>query len=305
MSEPIMYETHSHTPLCKHAFGDPIDYAAVAAQRGLRGLVVTCHNPMPNGFSANVRMQIGEFMEYLNLVDRARRHWVGQVDVQLGLEADYFPGYESWLAGQLRTPLFQYVIGSVHPQIREFRETFWQNDPIAFQRIYFELLADAAESGLFDCLAHPDLVKNETADSWNPLVIIGDIRCSLDRIAATGVAMELNTSGAHKVIPEMNPFPEMLVEMQQREIPVVVGADAHRPERVGEGFDEALQLLRGCGYTHTSFFLERTRIDVPIDEALASLQPLDAGERSDDGQTSVGSKQQISASADDADAVSA
>lgn len=273
--ERLLYETHSHTPLCKHAVGEPIEYAAVAERRGLRGIIVTCHNPMPDGFSPDVRMHIDQFIDYLNLVDRARRHWADRIDVQLGLEVDYFPGYESWLAAQLRTPLFQYVLGSVHPQIAEFRELYWQGDPVEFQKVYFESLADAAETGLFDCIAHPDLVKNETAEFWRPSRVLDDIRRALDRIAETGVAMELNTSGANKVIPEMNPFPEMLVEMRQREIPVVIGADAHRPERVGDRFEEALELLGECGYSHVSYYLERTRHDVLIEDALASLVPLE------------------------------
>ena len=53
---PLIYESHSHTPLCKHADGWPVDYAAVAEERGLKGLIVTCHNPMPDGFSSGVRM---------------------------------------------------------------------------------------------------------------------------------------------------------------------------------------------------------------------------------------------------------
>ena len=41
MTEPVLYEQHMHTPLCKHARGEPGDYAAVAEQRGLKGIVVT------------------------------------------------------------------------------------------------------------------------------------------------------------------------------------------------------------------------------------------------------------------------
>ncbi len=275
MTEPLLYETHSHTPLCKHAVGEPIEYAAVAQQRGLKGLIVTCHNPMPGDFSPHTRMHVDQFIDYLNLIDQARRHWADDIDVQLGLEVDFFPGYEQWLASQLRTPLFQYVIGSVHPQLDEFRDRYWQGDAVAFQRIYFELLADAAESQLFDCLAHPDLVKNEVADQWQPAAIMDDICRALDRIAATGVAMELNTSGANKVIQEMNPFPQMLVEMRRRDIPVVIGGDAHRPERVGDRFEDALDLLEECGYSHVSYYLERRRHDVPITAARASLRPLE------------------------------
>jgi hypothetical protein len=116
-------------------------------------------------------------------------------------------------------------------------------------------------------------VKNETADAWRPELIKDEIGAALDRIAATGVAMELNTSGLNKTIPEMNPFPQMLVEMRRRSIPVVIGADAHRPERVGDGFLAALDLLEQCGYEHISFYVNRTRRDIPIATARQTLQP--------------------------------
>ena len=41
---PMLYEMHMHTPMCHHAFGEPQDYAQVAEQRGLKGIVVTCQN---------------------------------------------------------------------------------------------------------------------------------------------------------------------------------------------------------------------------------------------------------------------
>ena len=271
MSDRILFESHSHTPLCKHAVGEPADYAAVAHQRGLRGLIVTCHNPMPSGFSARVRMREDQFDQYVDLVARARQEWSGRIDVRLGLEADYFEGHESYLEKQLASADFHFVLGSVHPQIDEFRNKYWDGELIEVQRTYFRLLAQSAETGLFDSIAHPDLIKNFTAESWDPDAIMDDIRRSLDRIARAGVAMELNTSGVNKTISEMNPFPAMLVEMRSRDIPVTIGSDAHQPERVADGYEAALQLLADCGYTHVSFFLERRRQDVAIDDALESL----------------------------------
>ncbi len=271
MPEPLLFETHSHTPLCNHAVGTPSEYAAVAEARGLRGLLVTCHNPMPDGFSARVRMRPDQFDEYVDLVAQTRDEWSGRVDVRLGLEADYFAGYESWLERQLSSADFHSVLGSVHPQTDEYRERYWDDDSVEVQRTYFRLLADAAETRLFDCLTHPDLIKNMTADCWRPSRIMDDIRRALDRISATGIAMELNTSGVNKSIAEMNPFPEMLVEMSSRGIPICVGSDAHQPSRVADRYGEALQLLETCGYTQVSFFLERQRHDVSIKAAAASL----------------------------------
>jgi len=274
MPSPLLYESHMHTTLCKHAVGEPEEYAARAEERGLRGIIVTCHNPMPDGFSPAVRMSQDEFDEYLDLVDRARDTWSDRIDVRLGLEADYFPGHEAWLENQLNSADFHYVLGSVHPQIAEFRREFWDEVPLQVQRNYFRLLAEAAETGLFDSLAHPDLIKNEMADDWFSEEIMDYIKTCLDRIAVTGIAMELNTSGVNKVIRQMNPFPEMLSAMCEREIPVVIGADAHRPERVADGYEEALDLLAQCGYSQVSYFQNRSRREVGIDVARASLKTL-------------------------------
>ena len=71
-ADPILYEMHMHTPFCKHARGEPEDYAEVAQQRGLKGIVVTDHNPTDDGWSPGVRMSIAELDQYVDMVDRAR-----------------------------------------------------------------------------------------------------------------------------------------------------------------------------------------------------------------------------------------
>jgi histidinol-phosphatase (PHP family) len=261
-----------HTPLCRHAVGEPEEYAEAAIARGLRGILVTCHNPMPGGYAQGSRMYAEQFPEYLELVQRARERMAGRTDVRLGIECDYTPGVEAFLEAQIASAEFHYVLGSVHPHVSEYRATYWTGDPVAYQRLYFTHLAEAAETGLFDCLSHPDLVKNVAAEAWQPEALMGHIEGCLDRIAASGVAMELNTSGVHKTIPEMNPGLAILRRMQARGIPVVVGADAHTPERVGEAFDSALGMLAEVGYERVSLFLDRTRREIDIGAARASLR---------------------------------
>ena len=226
---------------------------------------------MPNGFSSHVRMAADEIDEYAELIQEAAEQWRGRVDVRMGLEADFFPGYESWLERQLSSHDFHYVLGSVHPQLSEYKQEFWSDDPVENQKAYFDMLAKAAETRLFDCLAHPDLIKNETAADWLPERILPHILRALDRIAATGVAMELNTSGANKVVAEMNPFPAMLAEIRAREIPVVIGADAHVPNRVGDRYEGALDLLCEAGFSEVSLFLSRQRRAISIELARQTL----------------------------------
>ncbi len=271
MSAPILYESHCHTPLCKHAFGEPGEYAAVAEARGLKGVIVTCHCPLPDGISASVRMAPEQFDAYVELVAQTREAWADRVDVRLGIESDFYPGVEPWLERlHARAPL-HHVLGSVHYHVPEYRQRYFRDDVFAYQQLYYEHQALAAESGLYDTIAHPDLIKNEDPAEWQFERIRPFVARALDRIAATGVAMELNTSGLNKAFSEMNPGRSQLVLMCERGIPVVLGADAHRPTRVGDRFGEALRLLQEAGYREVSIFLDRKRRSVPIETALASL----------------------------------
>jgi histidinol-phosphatase (PHP family) len=272
MSAPILYESHCHTPLCKHAAGEPAEYAAVAEERGLKGIIFTCHCPLPDGFAQEVRMAPEQYNDYVAMVAKTREAFAGRVDVRLGLESDFYPGVEPWLEKlHARTPL-NHVLGSVHYQMRDYRALYYKGDYDAYVETYYDHLARSAESGLFDTLAHPDLIKNEDPARWNFALVQPIIERALDRIAATGVAMELNTSGLFKALPEMNPSPGQLRLMRERGIPVVIGADAHIPKRVGDDYPKALRMLQAAGYSEVSFFLDRKRQTVAITDALASLR---------------------------------
>lgn len=273
MSEAVLYESHCHTPLCRHAVGEPEEYAAVALERGLAGINITCHGPTPREWGHCMRRD--EWPEYLRICQRAREAFEGRLDVKTGIECDYMPGMEEYWKGFLAENQLSHVLGSVHPQVGDYRNKYWKGNAFDYQKTYFEHLARAAETGLFDTLSHPDLVKNTTPQDWDMQRILPHIQKMLDRIAATGVAMELNTSGVLKVIKEMNPAPEILREISARGIPVVIGADAHVPERAADRFEEALDLLRETGFTHVSFYVDRKRRDVPIDVARASLKKVE------------------------------
>ncbi len=271
-SSRVYYDSHMHTPLCKHAIGEPEEYAAQGQARGLKGIIMTCHSPMPDGFSYAVRMDPSEFEEYVALVGRATENLAETgFQVKLGMESDWFPGMEAWLTELHDRADFHYILGSVHYHIPEYRDAYWRGNPLDFQRLYFQHLADAAETGLFDCISHPDLVKNSFPDTWSLVAIEDVVVETLDRIQQTGVAMELNTSGLHKAFPEMNPGAGMLELMAERGIPVVIGSDSHQPRRVGAQFEEALLELEAAGYHEVSYFHERERQSVSIDAVRASL----------------------------------
>jgi histidinol-phosphatase (PHP family) len=271
-----------HTPLCKHAFGEPEEYAEQALKRGLAGIIFTCHSPMPRGFWPSVRMADSEFDAYVAMVDRCRQRYQGRLEVRLGMETDYFPGFEKWAESLHQRAPFHYCLGSVHWQGPEYHDRFETWNPDDFRRSYWQNLATSAETGLFDCLAHPDLIKNYRSASWRHEEWEQDVAAALDRIAKTGVCMELNTSGLNKHYPEMNPGSAMLRMMRERGIPVVIGSDSHRPNRVADNFVSALETLQNAGYTEVNVFQNRKRTSLPIATVLpqvlaAAQQPDELG----------------------------
>ncbi|RYG73665.1 histidinol-phosphatase HisJ family protein [bacterium] len=275
MQAPVLFESHCHTPLCRHSVGEPEEYAQAALDRNMAGITITCHGPTPIEWGHCMRQS--EWAEYLDICERARVEYAGQIEVKTGIECDYLPSLVSYWRDFLpKNPFLSHVLGSVHPQVSTYREQNWHGDAFDYQKVYFKHLADAAETGLFDTLSHPDLVKNTTPSDWNIERIMPHIQRQLDRIAKAGTAMELNTSGLYKSIKEMNPAPQILREMASRGIPVVIGSDAHVPERVGDKWEDALDLLSKCGFEKVSFFVERKRRDVEIEVAKASLNPAQA-----------------------------
>ncbi len=273
--KPGIYETHAHTPFCGHAEGLPGEYVAAAQQYGLRGVYFTEHCPMPQSYSHTGRLSSDQLGEYVQMIEKAAVEWAGRMDVLLGIECDWLPGMDEWLENLLKKADFQYVLGSVHCNLKEdYRKRFFTGSPLAIQKLYFNHLALAAETGLFDALAHPDLIKNITPDHWRVDRIIPDIEICLDRIAATGVALEINTHIEKKAIKEILPCAEMLTLAQERDIPVVLGGDAHEPQRVAQYFPEALRLLKETGFESISYYRSRKRYEVAIEEALAHLKAI-------------------------------
>ena len=273
--QPNMYDSHMHTTLCKHARGPLSAYAEQAERVGLRGITITCHSPMPDGWNPAARMTLKQFPQYLDMVAELRDQFAERVDVRLGMESDYFPGMESWLEQLHSRADFSTILGSVHPQTDEYQAMYLKGSTrLEYEKSYFENLADAAESGLFDCLSHPDIVKIVHPKQYQVAEHMYTIRHTLDRIARAGTAMELNTSGLNKPYPEMNPGTEILEEMALRGIPVVLGSDSHDAHRVGADFDKALAKLQDAGYQRVSCFIDREPHELEISEVvLAELQP--------------------------------
>lgn len=250
---------HTHTRRCKHALGLPADYCAEAIRQGIAVLGFSDHAPFPDNCYRSSRMDFDELDAYCAEVDAAREAFP-ELTVLKGFEVDYFPRfgkafYEDLFLGRCGA---DYLIAGTH-----FLEPF---DPALNQwddrnrfgprevRRHLESHLAAMETGLFDCMAHPDTF-GRCCPAWTPEV--GAVCADwLAAAVALDIPLEMNAYGLRKepVLFADGPraqypwraFWELAAEHGAR---VVAGADAHRPCDVWGNTDEILRLAAGCGLT--------------------------------------------------------
>jgi len=189
-----------------------------------------------------------------------------ETDLRLGIEADFVAGREDRMANLLDAREWDYVVGSVHflsdrSLDMEGDWDVWRSgSPEVVWSRYFETLGEAARTGMYDILAHPDLVK-----VWGPRAPLpdGDLRRFYDRamdgIADSDVTIEVSTAGLRKPVEEIYPaapFLEMCLEAGR---PVTLSSDAHRPDQLGHEYERALEWLDGLGISELATFERRER----------------------------------------------
>jgi histidinol-phosphatase (PHP family) len=193
--------------------------------------------------------------------------------LKLGVECDHVPGAEGRTAALLGAREFDYVVGSVHfigegdAAIDHDGFDVWGGDGDADEiwRRYFEAVAECARSGLFDVLAHPDLVKvwgrARPQPERDPR---GFYEPAVEAIAETGIAVEISTAGLRKPAGEIYPargFAQMCLEAGAS---FALSSDAHLPEQVGFEYGRAVEFLESLGVEEICVFEQRQRRLVPL-----------------------------------------
>jgi histidinol-phosphatase (PHP family) len=194
-----------------------------------------------------------------------------ETDLRLGIEADFIPGREDRMAEVLDGRDWDYVVGSVHflgdSAVDYDRYDVWTTgeSPDRVWRRYFEWLGEAAMSGLYDVLAHPDLVKHWGRERpWPDRDLRYYYEVAMEGIAESGIAVEVSTAGLRKPVGEIYPSQAFLEMVLDAGNPIVLSSDAHVPDQVGYGYDRALELLDGLGVRELCVFERRARRLEPI-----------------------------------------
>ncbi|KJS12586.1 MAG: histidinol phosphatase [Peptococcaceae bacterium BRH_c8a] len=260
----LLPDYHIHTARCGHAAGRMEEYIEHALALGLKEIGFADHIPMywlqEGDRDPELAMPECDLGGYVAEVERQRELYP-DITIRLGIEVDYIPGHENQARRILERHPFDYVLGSVHyvdgwgfdnPAYIHRYETC---DLDELYRRYFKLVQQAAQSRLFDIIAHPDLVKKF---DFKPTCDLQGLYDETARaFAEADVCAEVNTAGLRVPAGEIYPAEGFLRACRNNGVPVTMGSDAHLPNQVGHGFDRAMELLTRVGHIKIALFNER------------------------------------------------
>jgi histidinol-phosphatase (PHP family) len=218
-----------------------------------------------------VQMGITEHDRYLEEIDLAAfqeaRERTG-VELRLGIEIDFVPGKEERMGHDAGALPYDYVIGSVHrvdgeEVDRATDQTIYERwDTYDLYEAYYANVREAALSGRFDVLGHPDLIK--IFCRFPDEDITGMLEETADAVAESGIVVDVNAAGLRKPVAEIYPSRKLLEMFHRRGVPIILSSDAHAPGEVGMGYEKSLPLVRDVGYREVVTFSGRERGSLPL-----------------------------------------
>lgn len=252
---------HMHTPLCGHAVGKSSEYAQAAVKLGLEEIGFSDHAPFVHMEDPGVTMNIKQLPDYYRMIEDVRKEYSGNLCIKIAIEADFVPGYEEKTKAILDDYPYDYVIGSVH-FIKNWgfdnpseRKQWDEKDVNQVYRDYYELLRQCARTGLYDIMAHVDLVKKFGHRATDDMV--DEVKKTAQIFKESGVAVEISTAGLRKPINEMYPALRDLKIYSDAGVPLIFGSDAHNPNEVGRNFENAKETALEAGYSEYVLFKDR------------------------------------------------
>jgi len=256
-----LIDCHIHTGYCRHAIGDAREYVDAARVASVSAMLFTEHAPLPDAFDPERALSIcdADLEPYCATIATLARE-NPDIEIGLGLEVDWLsddPAHAAAAIARGQAAGAQVFLGSVH-----FLGKWAFDDPndlAAWDERdvddvwleYSDVWCQAAASGLFDVMAHPDLPKKfGHRPAREP---VREYERMAEAAVAGDVLIEVSTAGLRKPVAELYPGPKLLRAFAAADVAATVGSDAHAPAEVGFAIAEAYAALVDSGHKRVAY----------------------------------------------------
>lgn len=249
---PIRTNYHSHTARCQHAVGSDRDYvvSALEAGYGLMGFSDHCPWPFENGYVSGIRMLMSQLPSYLASARGLREAFGGQIEIPLGLEAEYYPEYMGWLTEMKEKEGLDYLLLGSHydsPMEALYFGAISGRQDIAR---YVRHTVRGMRTGAYQALAHPELFMMNYPAFDDYCAKASREICAAAR--ELDMPLEYNLSGFYPQSWRRGagyPAPGFWEIAAREGCTAIIGLDAHDPRRYGDTgvYDRAVDYLSSLG----------------------------------------------------------
>jgi histidinol-phosphatase (PHP family) len=276
---------HTHARYCDGQ-GELKDYVQAALELNFEALGFSCHNPLP--FPCTWTMAPESLSDYLQAAEELKKSHGHRLELLLGLEIDYIPGLISPASPRFRELGLDFTIGSVHflgqladgsrwtvdgpaAELAEGVAASFAGDMREAVRRYYELVAEMVTVSPPDMLGHFDLIKKNNREGrlfseeedWYRACV----QDALNAVARSGVVLEVNTGGLFRnTSGALYPSAWIITECLERNIPLIVNSDAHKPGDLDGCFARTYALLSELGARTCRRLGAAGWQDIPLEE---------------------------------------
>ena len=217
---------HAHTWRCSHASGTEQEYVQAVLDRGMEVFGFSDHTPYPFPWYhlSWFRMKQEQLEEYVNTIHHLRRLFP-QIQIPVGLEAEYYPAYFEELKSVLKDSGVEYLLLGQHYLENEIGAHYSGNATADQQHLkqYCRQTMDAMQTGLYTYFAHPDLINFHGSEGLYTEQIRGLCR----EANACGIPLEVNLLGIEK--EKHYPNIRFWRIAAEENCKVILGCDTHDP----------------------------------------------------------------------------
>ena len=250
------YNFHSHTEFCDGRAPMSV-MAAAAAEDGFRIWGFTPHSPLSQPEPCNMKFE--DVDSYINEASRLKESYSGETQILTSMEIDFMGSEFGPHIDYFQNLPLDYRLASVHfvpnqdgifldcdgnfDRFSQYLKDGYRGDLRYVTEKYFEHVIRMMEYGGIEILGHFDKIAGNAAmadpeienNSWYE-ALVDDV---ISHAKSAGIIMEINTKAIYdkgRFFPALRWWKKVM----DAEIPVVINSDAHHPDKVNTGRDEAL-----------------------------------------------------------------